>query len=69
VSPRVAAARVRPLLVPAGILLVVAGLAGLLLGGPAGVVVLALPLAAHRIAPPPAPVTVVVPPVRGRGGR
>lgn len=64
-SPRVAAARVRPLLVPAGILLVVAGLAGLPLGGPAGVVVLALSLAADRIAPPPAPVTVVVPPVRG----
>lgn len=64
-SRRVAAARVRPLLVPAGVLLVVAGLAGLPRGGPAGVVVLALSLAADRIAPPPAPVTVVVPPVRG----
>lgn len=64
-TARVLAARVRPVLVPLGVLLIVAGELGLLLGQVVGLVVLLAGIALDRVAPPPAPVRVVEPPVTG----
>lgn len=64
-SARVAGARVRPVLIPLGVLLIAAGELGLLLGQLIGLVLLLAGIALDRAAPPPAPVRVVEPPVRG----
>lgn len=64
-NPRTAAARIRPVLVPLGVLLIAAGELGLLLGQLAGLVALLGGIALDRVAPPPAPVRVVEAPVTG----
>ncbi|MGY2064936.1 M23 family metallopeptidase [Blastococcus sp. SYSU DS0619] len=64
-SPRRAAARVRPLLLVPGVLLVLSGEVGVALGPLIGFLLLVTFIALDRVAPPAAPVRVVEPPVDG----
>ncbi|TKJ20329.1 M23 family metallopeptidase [Blastococcus sp. CCUG 61487] len=64
-SARVAMARIRPVLIPLGVLLVLAGGLGLVLGELIGLVLLLAGIALDRIRPPEAPVRLVEPPVTG----
>jgi biotin carboxyl carrier protein len=64
-SPRRLAARIRPLLMVPGVLLIASGEVGLALGPLIGFLLLVGFLALDRVAPPPFPVRVVEPPVDG----
>ncbi|SOD93069.1 M23 family metallopeptidase [Blastococcus haudaquaticus] len=64
-NARIAVARIRPPLVPLGVFLVLAGVVGLPFGELVGVVALLAGIALDRVAPPPAEVRVVEPPVLG----
>ncbi len=64
-SVRVLVARVRPVLIPLGVLLVVVGAVGVRFGELLGLLALVGALLLDRVAPPPAPPRVVAPPVTG----
>lgn len=64
-TARVVAARLRPALIPLGVLLILSGEAGVALGPLVGLVVLIAGIALDRVRPPEHPVTVVESPVAG----